>query len=79
MSYMVWFDDDKKKPAGEKIGEAVARYQEIKGEDPVECLCHPSHQPVAAPLGVLVRFENFIQPHDFYIGQPDPPAEVRLT
>ena len=76
--FLGWYDPDKKKPAREKVEEAIERYVEKFGGEPVACLTSVAD---AAELAgditspeLLVKGVNFIPRFTFYVGVEDAPA-----
>ena len=76
--FLGWYDPDKKKPAREKLAEAVERYAEKFGAAPETCLTSVAD---AEELGadkkapsLPVRGVNYIPRWTFYVGVEDAPA-----
>lgn len=68
--FLGWYDPDKKRPASEKVAEAIARYREKFGSDPETCLTGPANAAEldGAGLPIPVRAVSFISRHTFYVG-----------
>lgn len=71
-SGMLWFDNNRHRPLGEKLKRAAAYYQEKYGELPTTVVMHPS---TADPLvtgdtcaGLRVEASNTVLPHHFWLG-----------
>ena len=70
--FLGWFDPDGRRPAAEKLNEAIARYRARFGGDPPLCLCH--EEAANALVGAFVDCEieirpvSFVSPHTFYVG-----------
>ena len=78
--FLGWYDPDKKKPAREKLAEAIERYVEKFGAAPETCLTSAAD---AAELtadrkapDLPVRGVTFIPRFTFYVGVEDAPAEL---
>ncbi len=76
--FLGWYDPDKKKPARQKLAEAIERYAEKFGAIPETCLTSPAE---AAELTadkkapqLPVRAVAFIPRWTFYVGIEDEPA-----
>ncbi len=71
---MLWFDDDPRKPLGQKVAEAVAYYRRKYGEPNV---CYVAPKDLAAvenlEVGVLVRPLATVPPHHLWVGQEERP------
>ncbi len=87
--FLGWYDPDKKKPASEKLSEAIERYVEKFGVAPEVCLTGPVDAAelaaVAAPAAkrakkgqakrptLPVRAVSYIPRWTFYVGVEDEP------
>jgi hypothetical protein len=85
--FLGWYDPDKKKPARQKLAEAVERYVEKFGHPPAACLTNPTDaaelgagEPSLAPPGsssappaMAVRAVSYIPRWTFYVGVEDEP------
>ena len=76
--FLGWYDPDKKKPARDKLTEAIERYAEKFGAAPETCLTNPTD---AAELAadrqaprLTVRPVNYIPRWTFYVGVEDESA-----
>ena len=68
--YLMWFDDDRKKSAREKIAEALAAYERRMGGQANVVLVH-ADEVGEAPPAVKVRPQPFIARSNFYVGIED--------
>ncbi|NTW01101.1 MAG: hypothetical protein HGA19_07275 [Oscillochloris sp.] len=71
MLYLVWYDEDIRRPMGEKVQNALAAYSKrfsIEGN-----LVLMNEVDVAKLEGttVEVRSERTVQPHHFWVGRND--------
>ena len=76
--FLGWYDPDKKKPAREKLAEAIERYAEKFGAAPEACVTSPTDAAelaadAKAPT-LPVRAANYIPRSTFYVGVEDEPA-----
>jgi hypothetical protein len=76
--FLGWYDPDKKKPARDKLAEAIERHVEKFGADPRVCLTNATE---AAELAadekapdILVRAAPFLPRWTFYVGVEDEPV-----
>ena len=76
--FLGWYDPDKKKPARDKLTDAIERYAEKFGAAPETCLTNPTD---AAELAadreaprLTVRAVNCIPRWTFYVGVEDESA-----
>ena len=53
--FLVWYDNDRKKPASAKIEEAVARFVEKYGRQPAVVLVNPTEHIDEMALPVVAR------------------------
>ncbi len=65
--FLGWFDDTRGKPVGDKLQEAVERYQQKFGELPDLCLVN-ARDAVGYP-GVEVRVVEYVRPNHFWVGK----------
>lgn len=66
-SYMMWFDDDRKKSSVAKIEEAMNAYERRFQRHPnVVLVSEREHVDAGAP--VLLRPQSYIRPSHFYVG-----------
>ena len=63
---LLWYDADKKRPAREKIDEAVERYAEKFGAVPDTCYVHPN-SPVEHPQLRILQ-NPLVLPNHFLVG-----------
>lgn len=66
MLYMMWYDDDPKKGAADKIREAVAAYTARFTTTPSLVLVN--EVDYASVAEVVVRSERTVQPNNFWVG-----------
>ncbi|MCL5257211.1 MAG: hypothetical protein M1319_05390 [Chloroflexi bacterium] len=66
MTYLAWYDDDRKKPAREKIDEAVNRFVEKYGYSPNLCLVNESESVKHDDL--VVKPVHRVARHTYWIG-----------
>ncbi len=77
--YLGWYDPDKKKPARQKLAEAVERYVEKFGDAPELCLTSPADKAdldapsrqFPEPPALPVEAVAYIPRWTFYVGSPD--------
>jgi len=78
--FLGWYDPDKKKPARQKLSEAVERYEEKFGAAPVTCLTNTTEATElaadAATSALDIRAVAYIPRHTFYVGVDDEPIEL---
>lgn len=65
--FLGWFDDNPKKAADVKIGEAINAYVERFKVAPNIVLVNEADRPIAS-LNVTVRVESYIRRNNFWIG-----------
>jgi hypothetical protein len=68
--YLMWYDDDRRKPVLHKIKEAMAAYEQRFRQQPNIVLIN-EREHVEASLNVQLRPLPFIQPSHFYVGYED--------
>ncbi|MER3437287.1 MAG: hypothetical protein C4346_06680 [Chloroflexota bacterium] len=76
--FLGWYDPDKKRPAREKLRDAIERYIEKFGAEPATCLTSVTDaSELAADTkapDLPVKGVAFIPRHTFYVGVEDEPA-----
>lgn len=80
--FLGWYDPDRKKPARQKLAEAVERYVEKFGAAPALCLTNPIdaaelETPTKAfptPPALPVEAAAYVPRWTFYVGEPDAEA-----
>ena len=65
--FLMWYDDDRKKTATEKIADALAAYEKRWGNRANLVLVNAADLG-DAPKQVTVRPQPFIQRSNFYVG-----------
>ncbi len=68
--YLIWFDDDRKKPVATKIIEAMDAYERRFHRHPNVILVSEQEQLESQP-NVRVRSRTYIRPSHFYVGYED--------
>jgi hypothetical protein len=68
--YMMWFDDNLKKPTNMKIEEAVAAYMRHFKARPNVVLVNEAD--LEAVNGVKVRSAAYVRRYNFWVGWEDP-------
>ena len=69
MFYFVWFDDNPKKLASDKLQEAIAAYMVRFNTSPNLVLVNAIDKLDQAE--VVVRYERTVQPNSFWLGYED--------
>jgi hypothetical protein len=69
--YLAIYDPDKKVPAITKLTEAIERYRDKFGREPVECLTSYVDAEALTDAPIPVRGVSFISRHTFYVGTED--------
>jgi hypothetical protein len=69
MFYFVWFDDTPKKPASDKLQDAIAAYIVRFNAPPNLVLVNAIDQ--LERTDVMVRYERTVQPNSFWLGHED--------
>jgi hypothetical protein len=69
--YLAFYDADKKRSALNKLNDAIERYQEKFGREPVECLTSYVDAEALTDAPIPVRGVSFISRHTFYVGTED--------
>lgn len=81
--FLGWYDPDKKKPARSKVSDAVERYVEKFGDQPVACLTSMIDAEEltgeSQALELFVRGVHYIPRHTFYVGVEDAPMELQVA
>ena len=78
--FLGWYDPDKKRPATDKLADAIERYAEKFGSDPEICLTSAADAAeLAGKTDLPVRAVTFISRHTFYVGVEDPPETEGLA
>jgi hypothetical protein len=75
--FLGWYDPTKKKPAREKLGDAIERYTEKFGKAPVACLVGSidGDELRADPAVTIdVSSVHYIPRNTFYVGEHDEPS-----
>ncbi len=73
--FLVWYDNDRKKPASVKIEEAVERFVEKYGRQPAVVLVNPTERVDEVALPVVAR--PTVGKDQFWLGdQEEAPAEL---
>jgi hypothetical protein len=66
MAFLLWFDDDSKRPTAQKIAQAVEAYQERFKTAPSVVLVNEGD--LCDVPGVEVRSEGYIRRNNFWVG-----------
>lgn len=76
--FLGWYDPDKKKPARLKLAEAMERYAEKFGGNPIACLTSVADAAEltadTVALTLDVKGVTFIPRFTFYVGVEDEPV-----
>lgn len=67
--YLLWFDDDKRVTTERKIRDGMAAYA-LRFRRPATVVVTNEAERVMV-AGVLVRSEEYIRPHNFWIGEEE--------
>lgn len=71
--FLIWFDNDRKRPLRAKVAAAVERYQERFGDAPELVLLNPTQAGVDdAIAGIPVRATPLVSPDYLYVGKEHP-------
>ncbi|MDQ6831793.1 MAG: hypothetical protein M3008_00210 [Chloroflexota bacterium] len=71
--FLIWFDNDRKRPLHAKIQAAVERYEARFGNMPELVLLNPTQAGAADTIaGIPVRTTALVSPDYFYVGAEDP-------
>ena len=77
--YLGWYDPDKKKAAGSKLADAIARYERKWGKAPSVALMNAGDViQLTDDVGVEVRAAAHVAPNTFFVGDDDD-VEVALS
>ena len=77
--YLGWYDPDKKKAAGRKLADAIARYERKWGKAPKVALMNAGDvTQLTEDTGVEVRAAAHVAPNTFFVGDDDD-VEVALA
>jgi hypothetical protein len=70
---MLWYDDDHKRPIGEKVARAVEHYKTKYGVTPTVCFANPATLQDAPDVagGVQIRSARNVLVNHFWIGVGD--------
>ncbi len=70
---MLWFDDDSKRPLGEKVARAVEYYKAKYGSVPTVCFVNPAAMKEApdTAAGVQIRSARNVMVDHFWLGVGD--------
>jgi hypothetical protein len=69
-TYLIWFDDDRKKTADVKIHEAISAYERKFARHPNVVLINEAEQ-IETTSDVRLRPLSFIRPSNYYVGFED--------
>lgn len=70
--FLIWFDNDRKRPLRAKVEAAAERYQERFGAAPELVLLNPAQAGEQEQIaGIPVRPTPFVSPNHLYIGIED--------
>lgn len=76
--YLGWYDPDKKKGAGRKLADAIARYERKWGKSPSVALMNAGDvTQLTGDAGIEVRVVAHVAPNTFFVGDDD--VEVGLA
>ncbi|MDQ2785911.1 MAG: hypothetical protein M3Y58_13020 [Chloroflexota bacterium] len=71
--FLIWFDNDRKRPLQAKVQAAVERYEERFGSAPALVLLNPAQAGVAETIaGIPVRTTPLVSRDHLYVGTEDP-------
>ncbi|MHB8644227.1 MAG: hypothetical protein ACYDAR_00400 [Thermomicrobiales bacterium] len=71
--FLMWFDNDRKRPLRAKVEAAVERYQERFGTAPELVLLNPAQAGTEEAIaGITVRATPLVSPDHLYVGSEDP-------
>ena len=71
--FLIWFDNDRKRPLRAKVAAAVERYEERFGSAPELVLLNPAQAGAdEAIVGIPVRTTPLVSPDHLYVGREDP-------
>lgn len=69
--YMMWFDDNAKKPTSTKIAEAIAAYKRHFKTQPNVVLVNAAEAPCEV-AGASVRVASYVRRHNYWVGIEEP-------
>lgn len=70
--FLVWYDNDRKRPLHVKIAAAAERYQERFGAVPELVLLNPAQAGEEVEIaGIPVRTTPLVSPNHLYIGREE--------
>ncbi len=70
--FLIWFDNDRKRPLHAKVEAAMERYQERFGSAPELILLNPAQAGVEEVIaGIPVRTTPLVSRDHFYVGAAD--------
>ncbi len=70
--FLIWFDNDRKRPLRVKVEAAMERYQERFGSAPELILLNPAQAGMEEAIaGVPVRTTPLVSRDHFYVGTAD--------
>lgn len=73
--FLGWYDPDRKRPAIDKLADAVGRYVEKFGSSPSICLTSSSDAvDLAGKTDLPVRAVSYIARYTYYVGVEEPIA-----
>jgi hypothetical protein len=71
--FLIWFDNDRKRPLRAKVEAAAERYQERFGVAPELVLLNPAQAGnEEAIAGIPVHTTPLVSPNHLYVGTEDP-------
>ncbi|MBX0328607.1 hypothetical protein K2Z83_13055 [Oscillochloris sp. ZM17-4] len=74
MLYLVWYDADTRRPAAERMQDAIAAYARRFHASPNLVLV--SANETVEMEGVAVRSVRTVQPNHFWVGHSDDPSQA---
>lgn len=71
--FLIWFDNDRKRPLRVKVAAAAERYQERFGVAPELVLLNPAQAGTEEAIaGIAVHTTPLVSPDHLYVGAEDP-------
>ncbi len=71
--FLIWFDNDRKRPLRAKVQAAVERYEERFGVAPELVLLNPAQASTEEMIaGIPTRTTPLVSRDHFYVGTEDP-------
>ncbi len=71
--FLIWFDNDRKRPLHAKVQAAVERYEKRFGSAPELVLLNPMQAGAEETIaGISVRTTALVSRDHFYVGTEDP-------